>query len=99
MRGSTNRSPCEAVQSERATRSEARLSTSKNRQALVRPAAASIRGKRRSEAGIHFASLAARGRLPRRLRNVRTQLYEFETEVFNATFGTSNRLKGEEIQE
>jgi hypothetical protein len=52
-----------AVQSERATRSEAPLSTTKNRIALARPAATSIRGKRRGEAGIHFASLAARGRL------------------------------------
>jgi hypothetical protein len=64
------------VQSERATRSEARLSTSKNRLALSRPAAASTRGKHRDKAGINFASLAARGRLPRRPRNVRTQLYE-----------------------
>jgi hypothetical protein len=52
-----------AVQSERATRSEAPSGTSKNRLALARPAAASMRGKRKGEAGIHFASLAARGRL------------------------------------
>jgi hypothetical protein len=63
-----------AVQSERATRSEAPSSTSKNRLTLARPAAASIRGKHRGEAGIHFASLAARGRLPRRPPNVRTRL-------------------------
>jgi hypothetical protein len=50
-----------AVQSERATRSEAPLSTSKNRLALACPAAAYIRGKRRGETVIHFASLAARG--------------------------------------
>jgi hypothetical protein len=50
-----------AVQPERATRSEAHLSTSKNRLALARRAAAFIPGKRRGEAGIHFASLAARG--------------------------------------
>jgi hypothetical protein len=75
MRGSTNRSPCEAVQSERATRNEVPLSTSRNRLALVRPAAASVRGKSRGEARIHFASLAARGRLLRRPHNVRTRLY------------------------
>jgi hypothetical protein len=33
----------------------------KNRLALARPAAASIRGKCRGETGIHFVSLAARG--------------------------------------
>jgi hypothetical protein len=63
-----------AVQSEPATSSEAPSSTSKNRLALARRAAPSIRGKRRGEAGIHFASLAARGLLARRPRNVRTWL-------------------------
>jgi hypothetical protein len=82
MRGSTNRSSCETTilkrstrgSPERATRREAPLSTSKNRLATARPAAASIRGKRRGEAGIHFASVAARGRLARRPHNVRTRL-------------------------
>jgi hypothetical protein len=59
-----------AVQSETATCSEAPLSTSKNRLALARPAAASVRGKRKGEADIHFASLATRGIY----RNVHTRL-------------------------
>jgi hypothetical protein len=37
------------------------LNASKNRLALARHTAASIGGKHRGEAGIHFASLAARG--------------------------------------
>jgi hypothetical protein len=57
-----------AVEWERATRSEAPLSTSKNRLALAHPTAASTRGKRRGEAGIRFASLAAQSLLPRRPR-------------------------------
>jgi hypothetical protein len=53
-----------AVQSERATRSQAPSSTSKNRLALARPAAASIRGR-------YPFRESCRARRP---RNVRTRL-------------------------